>query len=213
MKLVVGLGNPGPRYVGTRHNAGYRVALALAERCGLEWVDSPYRGKLARGRVAGATGGALAQELAVLMPTTFMNASGESVRCAVEALGIVPESELLIAFDDLDLPLGRLRLRAGGGCGGHRGMESIAAALATERFARIRFGIGRPASGSDLVDYVLSPFGADEDAQLPAHVERATDAIVTLLDRGIDAAMERYNRFEDDDENADDSKSSGHKNI
>ena len=119
------------------------------------------------------------------------------------------ESELLVAFDDLDLPLGRLRLRAGGGCGGHRGMESIAAALATERFARIRFGIGRPAPGSDLVDYVLSPFGADEDAQLPAHVERATDAIVALLERGIDAAMERYNRLEDD-ERADDIDSSGH---
>lgn len=205
MRLVVGLGNPGPRYAGTRHNAGYCIALALAERCGLEWADSPYEGSLARGRVAVATGGASAQELAVLMPTTFMNASGKSVRRVVEALEIVPESELLVAFDDLDLPLGRLRLRAAGGCGGHRGMESIADELGTERFARLRFGIGRPPPGADVVDYVLSPFDSEEDARLPGHVERATDAIVALLERGIDAAMERYNRPADESEDTDDS--------
>ena len=184
MKLVAGLGNPGPRYVGTRHNAGYRIALALAERLGLDWSDSPYRARLARGHVcvASATQGAEDFELAVLMPTTFMNASGESIRWAVEGLGIDPEHELLVAFDDLDLPFGRLRLRAAGGCGGHRGMENIAQELATERFARLRFGIDRPTGGGDIIEYVLAPFAADEEAELAPQLERSADAIGDWLD-------------------------------
>ena len=208
MKLVAGLGNPGPRYVGTRHNAGYRIALALAERLGLDWSDSPYRARLARGHVcvASATQGAEDFELAVLMPTTFMNASGESIRWAVEGLGIDPEHELLVAFDDLDLPFGRLRLRAAGGCGGHRGMESIASELASERFARLRFGIHRPPTGADVIDYVLSPFDDSEAAQLVELVERAVDAILAVHSEGIDLAMERFNRS-DETGSPDDSKS------
>lgn len=207
MKLVVGLGNPGPRYVGTRHNAGYRVVAALAQRLGLEWIDSPYQGRLARGRLARSTRDAAAQDLALLMPTTFMNASGESVRSVVDALGIVPESDLVVAFDDLDLPLGRLRLRAAGGCGGHRGMESIAAELGSERFARLRFGIGRPPAGADIVDYVLAPFASGEAARLPGYIERASDALVALLEDSIDRAMERYNQPEvAAGEDSDDSK-------
>ena len=197
MKLVAGLGNPGPRYVGTRHNAGYRIALALAERLGLDWSASPYQGRLARGRVAEATQGAEDFELAVLMPTTFMNASGESIRSAVEDLGIDPESELLVAFDDLDLPFGRLRLRASGGCGGHLGMESIASELASERFSRLRFGIHRPPAGADVIDYVLSPFDDAEAVQLADLVERAVDAIVAVHTEGIDLAMERFNRLDE----------------
>jgi PTH1 family peptidyl-tRNA hydrolase len=184
VKLVVGLGNPGPRYVGTRHNVGFRIAIAVAESSGLSWQ--------------GAHGGQLAlapgRALGVLMPMTWMNASGESVVRAVDALGIAPATELLVAFDDLDLPFGRLRLRAAGGCGGHRGMASIARELASEDFARLRFGIGRPGPGQDVVDYVLEPFSSDEEEDLPAHVDRAGEAIAMWLERGIDAAMERYNR-------------------
>jgi PTH1 family peptidyl-tRNA hydrolase len=199
VRLVVGLGNPGPRYVGTRHNVGYRIASVLAARLGLDWADSAYRGSLACSE---------ARDLALLMPSTFMNASGESVVAAVDALAVAPATGLLVAFDDLDLPFGRLRLRAAGGCGGHRGMESIAQALGSEGFPRLRFGIGRPAPGADVIGYVLSPFEAEEEAALPVHLERAADAILSALDHGIDAAMERYNRPADEAE----AKSSG-KNV
>ena len=196
MKLVVGLGNPGPRYAVTRHNAGFRVVERLAERFGLAWVDSPYAGRLSRGRVRVATSEPAPVEfdLALLAPTTFMNRSGESVLAAVEGLSIAPKTELLVAFDDLDLPLGRLRLRAGGGCGGHRGMESIASELGSEVFARLRFGIGRPPPGQEVVDYVLSPFGPEEESVLPASFDRAADAIELALAAGLPRAMERFNR-------------------
>ena len=185
MKLVVGLGNPGPRYVGTRHNVGFRIAQAVGERFGLGWAESPFEGMLARDP---------RERLALLMPATFMNASGRSVRAAVEALGTEPVSDLVVAFDDLDLPLGRIRLRASGGCGGHRGMESIADELGSQDFARLRFGIGRPPRGDDIIEYVLAPFTDDEEAALADDLERCADAIAEWMDVGIERAMERINR-------------------
>lgn len=199
MKLVVGLGNPGPRYVGTRHNAGYRIAQELARRFSLRWLDSPYQGQLAQGRVRfpGGAPDSADEELAILLPTTFMNQSGTSVRAAVEALGAVPATDLLVAFDDLDLPTGQLRMRTAGGCGGHRGMESIAAELGTEAFPRLRFGIGRPQPGLEVINYVLSLFEDESETALSSYFERAADAIEMALGAGMVSAMERFNRAEE----------------
>jgi len=194
VRLVVGLGNPGPRYAATRHNAGFRVALALARHCGFEWSSCPYGGKLARGVLPTGASPGPAHELAILMPDTFMNASGESVRPAVAQLGIAPESHLLVVHDDLDLPLERIRLRARGGCGGHRGMQSIAAELDREDFARLRFGIGRPPPGVEVIDYVLSPFGDQAEPRVASAIERSVEAILAALADGMESAMERFNR-------------------
>jgi len=170
---------------------------ALAERLALGGFDSRYRGRLAGGHLPDAPRATEARELAVLMPTTFMNASGESVRPAVEGLAIEPETDLLVVCDDLDLSFGRLRLRAGGGCGGHRGMESIAAELGSDRFARLRFGVGRPPSGVDVTDYVLSPFDDGEANGLEACVGRAVEAILATLTGDIERAMGRFNRSDE----------------
>ena len=198
MKLVVGLGNPGPRYVRTRHNVGFRVVEALAAHVGLGWDDSPYKGRLSRGRVrvppAESGRAPVDLELSLLAPTTFMNHSGESVRAAAEALAIAPMEDVVVVFDDLDLPLGRLRLRAAGGCGGHRGMESIAAELGSDAFARLRFGIGRPPAGEEVVDYVLSAFPSEDEPALCNSIERAVDALLVALSEGLPRAMERFNR-------------------
>jgi len=192
VKLIVGLGNPGPDYAGTRHNAGFCVVEALARRAGWSWEDSPHSGRVARGALRPDGERAAAPKVALLMPTTFMNRSGRSVRAAVEAFDLTPERDLIVAFDDLDLPEGRLRLRAAGGCGGHRGMESIAAELGTESFARLRFGIGRPPEGQTVVDYVLSPF--EDPEQLALCCERAVDALEVAVTLDLPRAMERFNR-------------------
>ena len=192
MKLIVGLGNPGSDYAGTRHNAGFCVVEALARREDWSWEDSPHSGRVARGAFRPSGELAAAPEVALLMPMTFMNRSGRSVRSAVEAFRLTPERDLIVVFDDLDLPEGRLRLRAAGGCGGHRGMESIAAELGTESFARLRFGIGRPPQGQAVVDYVLSPF--EDPERLAVCSDRAVDALEVAVTLDLPRAMERFNR-------------------
>lgn len=187
MKLVVGLGNPGPRYTRTRHNVGFRVVEALAERLRVPFGPSAFEGRFAR-----ASWDAL--EVGLLAPETFMNASGEAVAEAVHRLPVAdPGADLLVVFDDLDLPLGRLRLRARGSDGGHRGLRDVLDALGTEEIPRLRFGIGRPAPGADPVHWVLSPFGSEEEAVLRHAVPRAVDAVTCFLDEGIGAAMNRFN--------------------
>lgn len=188
MQLLVGLGNPGPRYDGTRHNVGFDVVRALAARARASFAhDAALRAELAQIELAGT-------QAALLLPQTFMNASGESVRAAVERFRIDPARELIVVFDDLDLPLGRLRLRAAGGAGGHRGVESIVSELETTQFARLRFGIGRPQAGEDVVEWVLSRFGDDEFEARARAIERAVEAVLGVWSDGLERAMERFNR-------------------
>lgn len=191
MKLVVGLGNPGPRYRRTRHNAGFRVVEALAERFGVALEASELEGRFGRARWD-------ALEVGMLLPETFMNASGAAVAEAVQVLPVeAPERDLLVVFDDLDLPLGRLRLRARGGAGGHRGLGDILEALGREDVPRLRFGIGRPPPGLDPVQYVLAPFDAGEERELRRALPRAVDAVECFLDEGAAAAMNRFNAAPD----------------
>jgi PTH1 family peptidyl-tRNA hydrolase len=184
--LIVGLGNPGSDYAGHRHNVGFQIVDALAESHGLAFA----RHKKAKARVAEGKIG----ERTVLLakPQTFMNLSGRSVLRLSREREIPPE-HILVVCDDLDLPLGRLRIRPKGGSGGHKGLRSIIELLDSQDFARLRIGIDRPTGGLDPAEYVLQPF-AEEDRALAADIlERATQAVETWLEDGIVAAMDRFN--------------------
>ncbi len=191
MKLLVGLGNPGPRYASTRHNVGFRIVENFGARHGIALLSAKFRGRFGRGR-------ALGLDVRILRPETYMNLSGQSVAEALRFLPLAdPSCDLLIALDDVDLPFGRLRLRRGGGSGGHKGLDDVIGRLGTQDLPRLRFGVGRPAppgAGLDTTDYVLEPFSKQEEAALPAHLDAAGDAIDVFLSDGIDAAMNRYNR-------------------
>jgi PTH1 family peptidyl-tRNA hydrolase len=186
--LVIGLGNPGPEYQRTRHNAGFAVLGVLAARHGLRfrrpWLAA--RGETAVLRWRG-------QEITLLRPLTYMNLSGEAVRPFLRGDGFSP-SELLLVYDDMDLPLGRLRVRPAGSSGGHRGVASVLAAVGSEAVPRVRVGIGRPADGVDAAEYVLSAVPPQEQAVWAAALERAADAVETVCAEGLEAAMARFNR-------------------
>jgi PTH1 family peptidyl-tRNA hydrolase len=187
VKLIVGLGNPGRRYAGTRHNVGFRVVERLAERARVALDERRFDARFGRGLLAG-------EPVALLLPETFMNASGRSVEEALASLAVGdPDRDLLVVLDDADLPLGRLRLRAKGSSGGHNGLEDVLVCTGGA-VPRLRFGIGRPAeSATGTVDYVLARFSADEEPLVAAAVERACDAIACFVERGIGEAMNRFN--------------------
>lgn len=190
MVLLVGLGNPGPRYARTRHNAGFRIVEHFALRHGIALDRDCCGGRFGRGRlrVSGL-------EVAILEPLTFMNLSGEAVAAALRALALEdPARELLVVLDDVDLPVGRLRLRAAGGAGGHRGLGHIQDCLGRRDQRRLRFGVGRPDAGQETADYVLSPFTPEQEAALPAQLERACDALEAALGDDFAEAMNRFNR-------------------
>jgi PTH1 family peptidyl-tRNA hydrolase len=185
VRVIVGLGNPGARYAATRHNIGYQAIDRLAMAHGLSFDQRRFKALLADGQVLG-------QRVVLAKPETYMNASGEAVGPLVRWYKCAPE-DLLVVYDDLDLPLGRLRLRASGSAGGHRGMESIIAALGTSAFPRLRIGIGRPPRPLAPAAYVLLPFSPDERPVIAEALERAQAAIECWLREGIAVAMNRYN--------------------
>jgi PTH1 family peptidyl-tRNA hydrolase len=199
VKLVVGLGNPGPRYAESRHNVGFRVALAVAGAVGISFFDERFHGHWAEGLVGGAASVDRQEPLGVLLPGTFMNRSGEAVARALGAWpDLEPARDLLVVYDDLDLPLGRLRLRPRGGAGGHRGVADVIDRLGSKEFARLRFGIGRPlVSGeeprAEVVDFVLDAFSEDEEALLSERIPLAAEAALAWCREGVVVAMDRYN--------------------
>ena len=182
--LVVGLGNPGREHEGDRHNVGWMVVDELARRTDARW-RAKFSGQLAEVRLDGL-------RLALLKPETFMNDSGRSVAGAARFFTVEPES-LLVVHDDVDLESGRLQARAGGGLAGHNGLRSLAQALGTQDFLRLRIGVGRPGRGDrrSVADYVLSPFGAEED--VGALVSRSADAVETIAREGVEVAQQRFN--------------------
>ena len=182
--LVAGLGNPGREYERTRHNVGRLVADELARRHGGSF-RSKFSGRLAEMRVE-------ERRLALLKPETYMNESGRSISAAVRFFKVAAES-LLVVHDDVDLEEGRLQARLGGGLAGHNGLRSIAQALGSQDFLRLRIGVGRPGRGDPrpVADYVLSPFGPETDVD--ALVSRAADAVETLAREGIEATQQRFN--------------------
>lgn len=180
----MGLGNPGERYAHTRHNTG---AMAL-ERAAAKWaVALPPAGPACWGR--GRVGD---MEVALAVPLAWMNQSGPVVNKLLEVLALSPE-HLVLVHDDLDLEVGRLRLKRGGGWGGHNGVSSVIETLGTQDFCRVKVGIGRPPPGVDPAEYVLSPFSPDERELIEASLDRAVPALECLVTEGLEAAMNRYN--------------------
>lgn len=189
MRLVLGLGNPGERYAETRHNLGFRVIDELARRHGIA-VDAFECNALVG---EGAVGeGAAARRLLLVKPQTYMNRSGFAARCLVERRGL-GLGDLLVVYDEVALPLGRIRLRASGGPAGHRGMESVLGELRSDEVARLRLGIAPEPPPRDLVDFVLAPFAAEEAEAAARAVASAADACEAWLAEGAEAAMNRFN--------------------
>lgn len=188
MFCVAGLGNPGERYRSTRHNLGFRVAERLAERCHARIRRREYRALTAVIRIGRS-------EVLLLEPQTFMNLCGESVASACKGLGIPPD-RVIVVYDDADLALGRLRVRRGGGTGGHKGVASIIEALGSAEFVRLRLGIGRPPAGRELADWVLETVSEPEREELDGIVERAADAVCEIVTNGPESAMQRFNAAE-----------------
>ena len=190
MKLVVGLGNPGFLYARNRHNLGFMAVSALAKT-----LNAPFDRKQGHAR----TGMGMIGNLKVLFarPQTYMNASGESVKLLLDKWNMKPK-DLIVIHDDLDLPLAKIRLRLGGGSGGHNGIESIIKRLGTAEFYRVRVGIGRPetdpeAKDDAVIDYVLSDFTREERKAVDAVLPDVGEAVTTLLREGLAAAMNRFN--------------------
>ena len=200
MKLIIGLGNPGIEYQFTPHNAGFLALDRVAERCGVTIANRRSRALTAKARLAG-------QEVLLAKPETYMNLSGLSAAALVNELGItVPSAsatpDLIVIYDELDLPLGTIRIRERGSANGHNGVKSISGALGTEEWLRIRIGIGKPpledgreikAGGSD---YLLTPMRKQELAVLDEVVDRVSSAVEVILTRGVCAAMNEFNRSE-----------------
>ena len=184
-RVVVGLGNPGAEYEGTRHNLGFRVVESLARS-----LDVPMAEVECNSIVGRAEGGTV-----LVMPQTYMNRSGYALRCLAETHGYEP-GRTLVVYDEVNLPVGKLRLRRGGSPAGHRGLESVVENLRTADVPRLRLGCGTedgPPPGDELVGFVLSPFEADEEEVVIDMIERAVAACRAWIDDGIEAAMNRYN--------------------
>ena len=183
MKLIVGLGNPGAKYRGTRHNIGFAVVDELARRRSVEFDPSPVEALVAKVRGV--------EPVLLAKPLTFMNASGEAVGGLTRYFKIEP-ADLLVVVDEVQLPLGKLRARARGSAGGHNGLKSLIAHLG-EEFARLRVGVGRGEMRRDLADHVLARFDADEAAEVERMTTRAADASEMFITSGIEAVMNAYN--------------------
>ena len=184
MKIIVGLGNPGPEYKNTRHNIGYMVLEELAIRHPVEKQDAKFDALIGQIRMGG-------EKVLLVKPLTYMNLSGRAVQPLVHWHKL-DLKDLIVVYDDMDLPLGRLRIRAGGGSGGHKGIKSIIERLSTPDFARIRLGIGRAAE-RDAVDWVLGRFGPDEKDEAQCAVKRAADALEKWVTAGLESTMNTFN--------------------
>ncbi|MBF6171252.1 aminoacyl-tRNA hydrolase [Nocardia blacklockiae] len=180
--LVVGLGNPGPEYERTRHNIGFLVAEALAGRVGGRFTVHKKSGAdLLEARLDG-------RKVLLAKPRTYMNVSGRPV-AALARFFSVPPTEVIVVHDELDLPFGAIRLKRGGGEGGHNGLRSVSSSLTTKDYLRVRFGIGRPPGRQDPADFVLKPFSSVERKEVPVLVEQAADAVELLLRVGLEPAQ------------------------
>ncbi len=185
MFLIVGLGNPGTRYDRTRHNVGFEVAKRVAERYGVALSTKRFRAKLGSGRVAG-------ESAVIALPQTFMNCSGESIGPMAGWYKVAPE-QVVVIHDELDLPFGRVKVKAGGGHGGHNGLRDLTAKLPSRDFVRVRVGIDRPNGPMDPAAWVLARWTPEQSAELPDLVERAADAVEAVLRHGVREAMNRLN--------------------
>jgi PTH1 family peptidyl-tRNA hydrolase len=186
-QLIVGLGNPEPKYEKTRHNIGFDAIDALARRAQISWSENR-RFQALFGEGQGSNG----DKLRLLKPLTYMNRSGQAIRAATDWYKLPPESVLII-YDDMDLPVGRLRLRLSGSAGGHNGMKSAIAHLGTQNFPRLRIGIGKSGTDKDTVSHVLGKFSPHETQLMSEVLQLVVDAVELSLKQGVEKAMSLYN--------------------
>ena len=186
MYIIAGLGNPGKKYEGTRHNIGWQVMDELADKHRIRIMESRVKGLVGKGVIGG-------EKVLLLKPLTYMNLSGESIGEAVRFYKIDETSRLIVVSDDISLDVGQLRMRKKGSAGGHNGLKNTISHLGSEEFMRIRIGVGDKPAGSDLVDYVLGSFSKEEKKILDETKRNAVLAIETIISDGIDKAMNLYN--------------------
>ncbi|MDO9534390.1 MAG: aminoacyl-tRNA hydrolase [Bacillota bacterium] len=188
MFLLVGLGNPGIKYAHTRHNVGFWVIDELSHRSNARLKEVKYEACFSRTLLAG-------EEVVLVKPLTYMNRSGIAVNSLLKFFSLGNE-DLLVIYDDMDLPLGRIRLRPKGGSGGHKGMASIIALLESDDFNRLRIGVGRGTGEvEDEADFLLSTFSSEEEREMQSAVSSAADAVEVCLNKGLETAMNRYNNY------------------
>jgi peptidyl-tRNA hydrolase, PTH1 family len=188
MKLIIGLGNPGKEYSRNRHNVGFRFVAHIARQNSIEVKKRQCQAEIGTGEIAGT-------RVLLARPRTFMNRSGDSVSQLIKKYH-VEINDILVIYDDLDLPLGKIRLRHGGSSGGHKGIKSIASSLGNQDFNRLKIGIGRPphdTSDEKVVSHVLSDFSAQEEKTIKPAIEKATEAVECFLTEGMVAAMNKFN--------------------
>ena len=184
MKLIVGLGNPGTKYAGTRHNIGFDTVTALSDLHGIALDRKECKAVCGRGFIGG-------EKVILAQPQTFMNNSGESVRAFMDFYKLSPE-DVLIIYDDIDLEPGHIRIRKKGSAGGHNGMKSIISHMGTDTFSRIRLGVGKKPEGWDLADWVLARFPKELEPEIRETLKTACEAVGVVLSEGMDSAMNRF---------------------
>lgn len=185
MKLVAGLGNPGKEYASTKHNLGFLAVDEIAVRAGIDLTKKKFRGSYGEGFLSG-------EKLILLKPETYMNRSGEAVSEAAVFYNISPP-DIIIIHDEMDLPSGTVRVKAGGGSAGHNGIRSIIDRLGNPEFVRIRIGIGKPGEKSKGASHVLSKFGSGESDSVKTSVGMAADAVIELIENGLERTMNKFN--------------------
>lgn len=183
--LVVGLGNPGLRYSRNRHNAGFMAADRVAEKVGIEISKKDFGGSYGSGFHGDV-------KIIVFKPETYMNKSGDPVRRIMNFHGI-GNANLVVAHDEVDLPIGRIQVKWGGGSAGHNGIKSVIGSVGSE-FARVRIGVGKSTIGRETADHVLEDFGKEESGAIEDSIEKATDAVCKIAAQGVESAMNKYNR-------------------
>lgn len=186
MYIIVGLGNPGTAYAGTRHNIGFDTITALADRYNISVDTRKHKALIGKGVIEG-------NKVILAMPQTFMNLSGESVRELADYYKIDLETELIVVYDDISLDVGNLRLRGKGSAGGHNGIKNIISHLGTNVFQRIKIGVGEKPKGWDLADYVLGRFSREEEPVIREVLKTAVEACGVIMNEGMDTAMNRFN--------------------
>lgn len=185
MKLIAGLGNPGRDYAGTRHNIGFGVITRISDQYNIPLSSKEHKAVCGKGFIGG-------EKVIIAQPQTYMNLSGESVRSIADYYKIEPE-DIIIAFDDIDLEVGQLRVRRKGSAGGHNGIKSIIQHLGTNEFPRVKVGVGAKPEGGDLVRHVLGRFSREDEMAMGEVLDLAVEAVELIVTEGVDAAMNRYN--------------------
>lgn len=186
MYIIAGLGNPSAKYKGTRHNMGFDVIDDIADRHNIDVDNKKFKGMYGKGIIHD-------EKVILLKPETFMNLSGESVRAAVDFYKIDPEEELIVVFDDISLDPGKIRIRGKGSAGGHNGIKNIISQLGTDKFKRIKVGVGEKPNGMDLADYVLGRFGKMDRITVDKGIDDAARAVEIMISEGIEKAMNTFN--------------------